>query len=438
MKKTLKLIKKHNSLICCVGFFVAGGLYNYMLNVNNHSFKKVKLVATNQIISIETPNVLIPIKELKTLKEEKNVPMWEKNNIFVKKGDSFFAILAKYKVSNNLIYKISEKIKKHDKKYMNLSIGSKIDLNFKDGNLFSFDLYKDKIDFLKVIINNTNDIVLYEDSLPTIKEKFVVKGVIKNSLYADGLSAGLTDGQVVELANIFAWDIDFARDLATGNKFSLIYEKIKHGKEVVSYGKILAATFETQRGKFHAFSYKEKDNLRYYDLNGKSIEKAFIRSPVKFPRITSKFTYKRYHPVLKINRPHRGVDYGGRRGTPIMATGSGTISHIGKKGAYGNAIVIEHGLGYKTLYAHMTKFKKGLKKGGKIKQSQVIGYMGATGLATGVHLHYEFRINNKHKDPLKIKLPDGRPVSDLIGFNAYKKELLTILNLDKNGENQNE
>jgi murein DD-endopeptidase MepM/ murein hydrolase activator NlpD len=434
MKNTLKLINKHNSLICCVSFFIAGGMYNYALNIEHTPIKKSELVALNQSIAIEKTIVLPTIKENK---KEKIIPIWEKKNIFVKKGDSFFAILAKYKVSNNLIYKISTKLKKHDKNSTNLSIGSKIDLNFKDGNLFSFDLYSNKIDFLKIIINNSDDIVLYEDSLPTFKEKFIAKGTIKNSLYADGLSAGLTDAQVVELANIFAWDIDFARDLATGNKFSLVYEKIKHGEEVVSYGKILAATFETQRGKFYAFSYKEKDTLRYYGLDGKSIEKAFIRSPVKFPRITSKFTYKRYHPVLKINRPHRGVDYGGRRGTPIMATGSGTISHIGKKGAYGNAIVIDHGLGYKTLYAHMSKFKKGLKKGGKIKQSQVVGYMGATGLATGVHLHYEFRINNKHKDPLKIKLPDGSPVSDIDGFNIYKKELLESLNLDKNGEYKN-
>lgn len=353
---------------------------------------------------------------------------WKSKEKFISSGDSIYKILLKNGLQSYEIAEITSSMKKHNKELLHLKINDKIILNYKNDKLFSLDVYKDKINFSKIVLKNKeNELLIYEDSIPTIIEKKGVNGVIKSSLYADGISAGLNDSLVIQLANIFAWDIDFSKDISQDDQFSLVYEQIVSGKKLIDTGNILGAVFKTKNKNYYAFRYSNNGKVGFYDEKGKNLEKAFIRSPVKFPRVTSKFNLKRHHPVLKINRPHKGVDYGGSLNTPIMSTGSGTIIERGKYGAYGNAVIVDHGQGYQTLYAHMNKFASGQSKGSKVNQGEVIGYMGKTGLVTGIHLHYEFRINGQHKDSLNLDLPNGKPIDDIESFKLYKDELIKIM-----------
>ena len=210
----------------------------------------------------------------------------------------------------------------------------------------------------------------------------------------------------MELAQIFGWDIDFALELREGDQFHVIYEEQYLDGEKLRNGPILAAEFINRGNLYKAVRYTDKEgDTSYYDTEGNAKRRAFIRTPVKFSRISSRFTRKRWHPVLKRWRSHKGVDYAAPRGTPVKATGNGKVVFRGNKGGYGNVIFLRHGGKYTTVYGHLSRFAKGLKNGKAVKQGQIIGYVGSTGLATGPHLHYEFRVHGKHQNPLTIKLP---------------------------------
>jgi murein DD-endopeptidase MepM/ murein hydrolase activator NlpD len=236
-------------------------------------------------------------------------------------------------------------------------------------------------------------------------------GIITSSLFEAGLEAGLSDKLIMELAYIFGWDIDFALDLRTGDSFKLIYQENFLDGDKIDDGDILAAEFTNRDKTFRAVRYTDATGLsRFYAPNGDSMRKAFSRTPVHFSRISSRFNPNRKHPVLKTSRPHKGVDYAAARGTPILATGDGKVDFVGTKGGYGRTVILTHGGKYTTLYAHMSKYKKGLKRGQRIKQGQTIGYIGSSGLATGPHLHYEFRVNGVHRNPLTVSLPKAEPL----------------------------
>lgn len=237
------------------------------------------------------------------------------------------------------------------------------------------------------------------------------EGTIESSLFLAGQKAGLSQAQIMELANIFGWDVDFVLDIRSGDHFSLVYEELYLDGEKYKNGRILAASFTNQGRKIDAVLYHQPDGIsNYYTPEGKSMRKAFIRTPVDFARISSHFNLKRKHPVLHKIRAHRGTDYAASRGTPIKAAGDGKIVHAGRKGGYGKTVIIQHGQKITTLYAHMSKYAKGMRSGKRVKQGQVIGYIGSTGLASGPHLHYEFRVNGVHKNPVKVKLPHANPV----------------------------
>ncbi len=235
-------------------------------------------------------------------------------------------------------------------------------------------------------------------------------GEISSSLFLAGMDAGLSDNLVMELAGIFGWDVDFALDIREGDHFTLLYEEKYLDGEKLRDGDILAAEF-TNRGKtYRALRYTDAGGRSdYYTPDGKSMRKAFIRTPVDFTRISSRFG-KRYHPTLKKRKNHHGVDYAAPRGTPIKAAGDGKIMHIGRKGGYGKTIIIQHGGKYSTLYAHMSNYNRKLRRGARVKQGQTIGYVGSTGRSTGPHLHYEFRVNGVHRNPLTVRLPDAAPI----------------------------
>ncbi|MBV2131756.1 peptidoglycan DD-metalloendopeptidase family protein [Pseudomonas sp. MAP12] len=238
------------------------------------------------------------------------------------------------------------------------------------------------------------------------------RGVIDSSLFVATKRAGLPHSQAMELASIFGYDIDFALDLRDGDEFEVIYEEqVVDGKKIGG-GSILAARF-TNRGKtFSAVRYTDRQgNSTYYRADGSSMRKAFIRTPIDFARISSRFTQARRHPVLNKVRAHKGVDYAAPTGTPIKAAGDGRVQLAGRKGGYGNTVVIQHGQRYRTLYGHMHRFAKGIRNGSQVKQGQIIGYVGTSGLSTGPHLHYEFQVNGVHVDPLSQKLPMADPIA---------------------------
>lgn len=246
---------------------------------------------------------------------------------------------------------------------------------------------------------------------PSIRQAYA-HGVIDSSLFAATQRAGLPHRLAMDLAKIFDYDIDFVLDLREGDEFEVIYEeKQVEGKKVGS-GDILAARF-TNRGKLYtAVRYTDRQGKRtYYRADGSSMRKAFIRTPVDFARISSRFSNGRRHPVLNKIRAHKGVDYAAPTGTPIKATGDGKVILAGRKGGYGNTVIIQHGQRYRTLYAHMNGFAKGMRNGSQVSQGQVIGYVGTTGLSTGPHLHYEFQVNGTHVDPLSQKLPMADPLA---------------------------
>lgn len=236
-------------------------------------------------------------------------------------------------------------------------------------------------------------------------------GVIHTSLFVDGKNAGLSDNIIMQLANIFAWDIDFALNLHEGDRFSVIYEKLYIGSKLIGPGNIIAADFINRGKSIKSVRYQNAEGkASYYTSGGNSMRKTFLRTPIDFARISSHFNLKRKHPVLNRIRAHKGVDYAARTGTPIKAAGDGKITYRGRKGGYGRVVIVQHGQKYSTLYAHMSKYRKGQRVGSRVKQGQVIGYVGKSGLASGPHLHYEFRVNGVHRNPLTVTLPNASPI----------------------------
>ena len=233
---------------------------------------------------------------------------------------------------------------------------------------------------------------------------------IRSSLFAATDSVNLPDATAIQLAEIFSSDIDFHKDLRKGDRFSVIFETFNHEGEMVRAGRILAAEFVNQGKRYQAVFFQQADGQwGYYTFDGKSLRKAFLRAPLEFSRITSGFSM-RFHPVLQQWRAHKGIDYGAPTGTKVRATGDGVIDFVGQQGGYGNVVVIRHQSKYTTLYGHLSAFAKGLGRGARVSQGDTIGYVGMTGMATGPHLHYEFRINNVHQDPLRIALPEAPPI----------------------------
>lgn len=260
-------------------------------------------------------------------------------------------------------------------------------------------------------------------------------GTIESSLYQSGLDAGLSTGIIMELASIFGWDIDFALDIRKGDRFSLIYEQQYLDGEKLRDGRILAAEFSNQGKTYQAILFTDpKGRDLYYAPDGTSMRKAFLRSPVDFRRISSRFKRERWHPVLGKKRPHRGVDYAAKVGTPIKAAGDGKVIFRGRKGGYGRTVILQHGGNITTLYAHMSGYRRSVGNGTRVRQGQIIGYVGQSGVATGPHLHYEFRLNGVHRNPLTVKLPDAKPLKAEYRkvFQLQARQLLAQLELLNN------
>ncbi len=298
-----------------------------------------------------------------------------------------------------------------------------------DGDLASA---RYRIDDSRYLSWQTKDQGGFSASIQSLPKKILIKeafGRIQSSLFEAGADAGLSRKTTMRLAQIFGWDIDFAHDLHPGDWFRVLYQVVyRHGQKV-NEGKILAAEFTTQGESHKAFRFTDgPGKTNYYHPDGRSVRKAFLRSPVKYTRITSRFSRSRKHPILDRRRAHKGVDYGAPTGTPVRATGDGRLTFRGWKGGYGRVVMIHHANRFTTVYAHLSRFASA-HVGEQVKQGECIGYVGQSGLATGPHLHYEFRVRGVHQNPLTVELPqaEGLPEHRVPAFKRRRHHLMAWL-----------
>ena len=345
--------------------------------------------------------------------------------VTVKSGDTLAAIFSRAGLSSRTTHDIAT-LNEQTKSLRRIKPGQKIKLLIDESK--NLRQMKYAADLTKTLVVRRNEDRTYQsqiinhslDAFPVFKE-----GIISSSLFEAAADANIPESVIMDMVAIFGWDIDFALDIRQGDSFALVYNELYKEEVKIRNGQILAAEFINNGKTYRAVYYIDPDgNGDYFTESGKSMRKAFLRSPVKFSRISSKFTKKRWHPVLSKWRSHKGVDYAAARGTPIRAAGDGKIMSVGKKGGYGKTVIIQHGGRYTTLYAHMNGYARGTRSGKKVKQGQVIGYVGSTGLATGPHLHYEFRVNGVHRNPLTVKLPEAKPVHS--SFVSHFKEKTRI------------
>jgi murein DD-endopeptidase MepM/ murein hydrolase activator NlpD len=257
------------------------------------------------------------------------------------------------------------------------------------------------------------------------------KGRITSSLYLAAADAGISDRTIMNLTDIFAWDIDFVLDIRQGDEFRLIVEQRSRDGVAVVEGNILAAEFTNQGEVFRAIRYADPSgHSSYFTPDGRSLRKTFLRAPLSFSRVSSNFNPNRRHPVLNTIRAHKGVDYAAAHGTPVKAAGDGKIIFRGKKGGYGNAVILQHGGNITTLYGHLSNFNRQARNGSRVIQGQVIGYVGQTGLASGPHLHYEYRKNGVHKNPRTVPLPKAEPIDPALKADFLRTAAPLINRLD--------
>ncbi len=265
---------------------------------------------------------------------------------------------------------------------------------------------------------------------PLERDVRTAEGTITSSLFEAAQAAGISDQTAIAIADVFAWDIDFVLNVRSGDRFVVTYEKLSQDGEYLRDGALLAVKFVNQGREYRAVRYVDPEgHARYFTPEGRSLRKAFLRAPLEFTRVSSRFNPNRKHPVLNRIRAHRGVDYAAPTGTPVRAAGDGRVQFRGIKGGYGNVVELSHANGVVTVYGHMSRFAKRLRSGQRVTQGEVIGYVGQSGLATGPHLHYEYRQNGAYKDPQKVKLPnaDPLPAALLADFHAQTSRLLAGL-----------
>lgn len=343
-------------------------------------------------------------------------PYTDNSDIFwrterVQRGDTIAELLRRLNVDDIAASNYLRKDKTAESLHR-LSAGKDIQAETRaDGSLISLRYTNDSGS--QVIIERKNDNFNTRTlSAQTEKRVFMRTGEISSTLFAATDAASLPDVTAIQLADIFSGDIDFHRDLRKGDKFSVIYEMTYSNGAAVSTGKILAAEFINQGHQYRALYFEAVQNQgNYFSPDGKSLRKSFLRSPIEFSRVSSGFTLSRFHPVLNKWRAHKGVDYAAATGTKVKVTADGTIDFIGQQSGYGNVVIVNHHGNYSTVYGHLSRFAGGMHRGQRVTQGDVIAYVGQSGLATGPHLHYEFKINGQHQDPLRVALPDARPIN---------------------------
>ena len=379
------------------------------------------------------PNFLSADKVIKELVEYKLPLKWESFN--VERGQSLSLIFSKAGIKySQLIEILNGEGEASD--LGKIYEGETIKFGWDDEGIISkIELERGGLESL--LVEKTEDgysgrTIVYE---PDIKQRFI-EGKIERSLSHTGSKSGLTNKTIMDLSSIFAWDIDFARDIQKGDEFHIVYEELYRNGKKVGVGDVLSAKFVNKGVSHEAVLYTDSEgSSNYFTPDGESLRKAFLRSPVRFSRISSHFNLQRRHPVLHTIRAHKGTDYAASPGTPIIASGDGKVIRASPYGGYGNTVVIQHGGKTTTLYAHMKNFASGIYSGKRVKQGDVIGYVGSTGMVTGPHLHYEFRVNGQPKDPLNVKLANADPISksDYTNFKLQTQPLMLALDTKSQG-----
>ncbi|EIK52014.1 M24/M37 family peptidase [Stutzerimonas stutzeri TS44] len=326
-------------------------------------------------------------------------------------GDTLSTLFAKAGLPSSTVHSVLAS-SKEAKQLSRLKVGQVFEFHLTEqGELASLQSRINALESLHLEKTDSGYTFKKEEIKPEVKTVYA-RGEISSSLFVAARQAGLSHNLTMDLASVFGYDIDFALDIQKGDSFELIYEEKVIDSKRVGTGNILAARFINRGKAYTAVRYTSKSGTTsYYNADGNSMRKAFIRTPVDFARISSRFSNGRKHPILNKIRAHKGVDYAAPHGTPIKSAGDGKVLLAGRKGGYGNTVIIQHGQRYRTLYAHMRGFAKGVRNGSTVKQGQIIGYIGTTGLSTGPHLHYEFQIDGAHVDPLGLKLPMADPIA---------------------------
>ena len=387
-------------LLLLISVFIIFTIATNLINQNNK--KKVQnvesVIQNKQFINLG--NYLIskmnsPYKEIEYL---------------IQNNDSIEKILNKFDVNSNDIKVISNNLKQ--KKLTNIYAGRKLSLVLKkleNGSNTVVNIIYPINNTLNIEIRKSqNDFLIKENILQLYKKEVVIKNEIKNNLYSAATEVGIEPNIIIEFARIFGFEVDFQRDIRRGDWFEILYERFEDDNNIVQdTGKIIYASMYVNGEEINLYNFKSKNEIGYYDIKGKSIVKSLMKTPINGARLSSRFGMRK-HPILGYNKMHRGTDFAARSGTPIMASGSGTITRARWCGGGGNCIKIKHNSIYETIYAHMKNFARGIKEGRKVKQGQIIGYVGSTGMSTGPHLHYEVVVNGKKVNSQRLRLPSGK------------------------------
>jgi murein DD-endopeptidase MepM/ murein hydrolase activator NlpD len=353
-------------------------------------------------------------------------------------GENLSIIFEEFKVPLNTAYRIFRLDKNN--LLSKIKPGDEMKFTYLGEDITGIEIIKDSIN--SILIEITDKISIKKISKDVELIQSFKSGVIKTSFYEAALEAEIPDSVIMDFAYIFGWDIDFIFDIREGDSFNVIYETPYSEGEKVKNGDIILAKF-VNRGETYSANrfFLNENDKEFFDDNGNNLQKAFLRAPLDFAYISSHFNPNRMHPVLHTIRAHNGVDYAAKTGSPVRTTGNGTVHYAGRRNGCGNEIVIKHSNDYSTRYCHLNKFKSGIKKGTKVIQGETIGFVGSTGLATGPHLHYEFKIGNKHVDPVKLQLPSAEPISQNLrpDFNKIlKNNKLLLSKLESLYPNNNE
>ena len=404
-------------------------------------FKKtpIRLVLITFLISVVSiiliyvdslDNEPLAIEEITISRDlsESLTPIKSKQIHTVRKGDSLSVIFEDKQVPLNTAYKIFD----FDKNNLLSSIipGDIMEFNYMGNDLLSIEIIKDDVNSILIKTEDEISIVNIKKEAQTITSFGF--GEIRDSFYKSAKDVGIPDSIIMDFAYIFGWDIDFIFDVREGDKFSVIYETDFSEGEKISSGDIVFAEFTNKDKKYIAQRFfDDVQGKQYFNENGENVKKAFLRAPLDFAYISSHFNPNRMHPILHKMKAHNGVDYAAKRNTPVKASGDGVISFIGRQSGYGRTVEIKHGGNIKTLYAHLEKFNTKLKVGSKVKQGEIIAFVGDSGQATGPHLHFEFWQGEIRSDPVKVKLPSAKPVN-----NAQRNEFEDLLALNLNKLNE--
>ena len=363
----------------------------------NKNFDSV--VKTNDFLNLSEyfiSKINSPYKEIKYL---------------IKNNDSVEKILKKLDIRSNDIKSISIKLKQE--KLTNIYAGRKLSIVIKrldDGSNALINLLYPINNTTKVEIRKKqNEFIVKKNILKLYKKDVVIKSEIKKNLYSSAINSGIEPNIIVEFARIFGFEVDFQRDIRKGDWFEIFYERFEDdNNKIQDTGKIIYASMYVNNNEINLYNFKDNENdIGYYDIKGKSIVKSLMKTPINGARLSSSYGMRK-HPILGYNKMHRGTDFAAPSGTPIMASGSGTVTRARWCGGGGNCVKIKHNSTYETIYAHMKGFARGIKEGKKVKQGQIIGYVGSTGMSTGPHLHYEVVVNGKKVNSQKLKLPSGK------------------------------